>query len=1737
MRRALATRLSHLLLPAACLQAACLAVMVFAIPLAARAADVSWATGSGAYSVGSNWATGVVPTSADVAVIANGGTSTLTLSGSSAGALLAVGRDGTGSLVVIGSGTHVVAGPALIGWTGSSSAVPGVGSLSIGSGATLQIDGGSGSTVVGSGEGAVGGSGSLSVASGGNLIFNGGSGKNLVIADTVNGNNSSALLDISGTVTVASGEFVVALGRASTAGGVGTSSGTVTINAGGVLTTNDWTKFAPDVYNGPSGGGTARLNMNGGTFDKLGGGALVFGNYVGTAEVVQSGGTVNVAGSSDGLYVGAFGSLGIGTYNLSSGTVSVSSGYLSIGRGNGQGTFTMTGGLVQKTSPRDLEIGEGGSGNGTMTVSGGVVDNQAGDLAIGVWGGNGSLTISGSGVVRTGNVVFSKNSATPLSTLAINAGGRLEAAKISSANPTALTVMTINGGTLAATSSQPSFISGLANMAIEAGGATIDTQSFNVTMPQPLNGIGSLTKLGSGTLAMTGAGAYSGPTTVSAGGLGLTTAHTGGGSMSVAAGATLGVTVAGSLNSQLTLSSLGLGDASGLTIDLASFGNPSLSPLNVLGGITTSGATTVINFASGAPSTGTVPLVSYGSLNAFNFTLGAVPVGMQASLVNNTAANRIDLLISSIPIRRWEGNVSNAWNTTSANWISTFSGTGPSAVFSNGDGPVLFTDEATGPTAVTLSSTVSPLATSFTNNSLTYSLTGTGAIGGSGGLTKSGSGNVTIGTRNTYTGVTRLEGGTTSISVIANGGTASGIGAATAAASNLVFAGGRLEYTGSTATVNRGFSLTGDGGGIAVTQTSALLTMSGSVTADAGSFRKGGPGTLRLTGTTNVLGKVSDGVGLVVESGSLQLFSTVTGPTNQINTVTGDVLVGSIADTPVSLAMTNSTLNVSGWLSLGHETGTANSTTLLTRAAVTAGNLRLGYAALTNSGSHSLSLTNSTVTVTGETLVGNIGPSIATISVQGTSAFQTGSDMNIGNTGGTQGTVTVGGSATLAVQGSLRVGDLGAGTLAASGSTRLTINQVQIGNNLSATGTMTMADDSSAALTGYIAVGNAGSGSLAMSGRSRMTVQYDLNVADLGGSLGTMTMADRASVTAGSVFLGKGDLSGGTVTITGGTLSQTNPGGEFIVGRDGNGTLNVSGSASVIASATTGILMGGGAFSQVAVVNLSGGKVEATRIYKGSGVAAALTFNSGTLRAATGAASDFVSGLTSVSVLAGGAVIDSNGQSVTFGPAITDGGGGGLTKIGTGTLGLAGVNTYLGATSVQAGTLRIDGDSSLATGAMTVASGATLAGTGTVGGATTIQSGATLSPGASPGTLAFTGGVNFNSGGNYNWQMLSATGTAGSVSSWDLVTVGGTLAINATSVDPFRINLWTLLSTGPDVSGSAANFNSSQGYTWKIASATGGISGFAADKFAIRTSATNGTGGFANSLGGGTFSIAQSGNDLNLVFSAGTPLVTTINVASGTQTQAQAGYPLLSGTTPVIKTGPGTLVLDQANTLTGSTTVQQGVLQMANSAALSASRLVVVAGGTGQVAPFTSTNVASLDLTANGLVDVTSGALTIGSGLSAAQLVVELLEGRSGGTWTGTSGITSSVAAANVASSVPRAVGWLDNGNGSLTVAYAAPGDTNLDWSVDILDLANFLALGKFDSGQAATWLEGDFNYDGIVDILDAASFTTTGLFNTGNYNTPPGTTGAIAAVPEPTGIAIAAGGAIAAIGLARRRR
>lgn len=46
-----------------------------------------------------------------------------------------------------------------------------------------------------------------------------------------------------------------------------------------------------------------------------------------------------------------------------------------------------------------------------------------------------------------------------------------------------------------------------------------------------------------------------------------------------------------------------------------------------------------------------------------------------------------------------------------------------------------------------------------------------------------------------------------------------------------------------------------------------------------------------------------------------------------------------------------------------------------------------------------------------------------------------------------------------------------------------------------------------------------------------------------------------------------------------------------------------------------------------------------------------------------------------------------------------------------------------------------------------------------------------------------------------------------------------------------------------------------------------------------------------------------------------------------------------------------------------------------------------------------------------------------------------------------------------------RDVGWLDHGDGSVSFAFAAPGDTNIDRLVDSLDAASFLATRLYDAG------------------------------------------------------------------------
>src|SRR5262249_1855385 len=111
-----------------------------------------------------------------------------------------------------------------------------------------------------------------------------------------------------------------------------------------------------------------------------------------------------------------------------------------------------------------------------------------------------------------------------------------------------------------------------------------------------------------------------------------------------------------------------------------------------------------------------------------------------------------------------------------------------------------------------------------------------------------------------------------------------------------------------------------------------------------------------------------------------------------------------------------------------------------------------------------------------------------------------------------------------------------------------------------------------------------------------------------------------------------------------------------------------------------------------------------------------------------------------------------SGGSGTFSGVLQDGSGKlALTKSGAGTETLSVPNTYTGATTINGGTLLVDG-STASGSAVAVNNGGILGGTGTVNGTVTVNSGGHLAPSDSPGILT-TGALSFSSGSTFDVEI------------------------------------------------------------------------------------------------------------------------------------------------------------------------------------------------------------------------------------------------------------------------------------------------------------------------------------------------------------------------------------------------
>ena len=422
--------------------------------------------------------------------------------------------------------------------------------------------------------------------------------------------------------------------------------------------------------------------------------------------------------------------------------------------------------------------------------------------------------------------------------------------------------------------------------------------------------------------------------------------------------------------------------------------------------------------------------------------------------------------------------------------------------------------------------------------------------------------------------------------------------------------------------------------------------------------------------------------------------------------------------TGTALALENSTLNYNS------QGGTFSFGTL---AAATFGGLTGSEAlALTNTTAAAVTLTigNNNVTSTYSGLLGGqggiskTGSGIVTLGAT-LSALPTGGAVYSGNTTILNGTLVLGG-----------ITNISGGTVDVRGTTT------------GGSANLVVRDSAIVTSTGALAISDAGNGA----------------------SGGSILVMNSGSLTAPSfVFSNDQSESSNSVTVQdSGTMTV-------------NGTFNLSDTA--------------GSAGETQTVNLNGGTLGVqsfidTNTASGNAQNAVVNFSGGTLQAlaSDGGALFFPAATTAARIAAdvnvGGAIINTNGNSITIAEPLLHGAGapdGGVTKSGLGTLTLsASTNAYTGPTNVNSGTLVIAVTGALPkNNSLTISAGATLldvansvlpsmttAGSFNINGSTIIQNSPALSTISAAVQKGFNGGAWNNSSAGAIYSSLAANDTA-----------------------------------------------------------------------------------------------------------------------------------------------------------------------------------------------------------------------------------------------------------------------------------------------------------------------------------------------------------------------------------------
>ena len=295
-------------------------------------------------------------------------------------------------------------------------------------------------------------------------------------------------------------------------------SGTSNIGTSGTLTFGGGTL----QFTGTSGTTGRALTFTGtGSIEVASGSTLTLtgGQWTGNGGFTKTGEGAMVVGANASDRFTIDSSHG-GAFTMSTGTVTVANtSYFVMGDDGGIATLNQTGGMFNVNVSEGFYVGNGANSASTMNITGGSLNFTGNHMRLGQASGSvGTLNIGGGAGLATvtlPRINFSENSGSAQGFLNLNSNGVLNIAKITQGAGQG--TVTFNGGTLQASANEVAFMEGIYAATISSGGAMIDSNGFNITIGQAINGSGGLSKSGTGTLTLSGANSYSGGTTVNTG--------------------------------------------------------------------------------------------------------------------------------------------------------------------------------------------------------------------------------------------------------------------------------------------------------------------------------------------------------------------------------------------------------------------------------------------------------------------------------------------------------------------------------------------------------------------------------------------------------------------------------------------------------------------------------------------------------------------------------------------------------------------------------------------------------------------------------------------------------------------------------------------------------------------------------------------------------------------------------------------------------------------------------------------------------------------------------------------------------------------------------------------------------------------------------------------------------------------------------------------------------------------